>query len=1044
MIILHISDLHLNKKTEKDSVSYIINPLIESIRNFCEKIGKIDLVIFSGDLIDKGGISYDNDTAQAFLTFYEVVVNRILEATSLPESNFLIVPGNHDINRTLDSSVVEKGMLMHFTNENIVNEFINEFNEKKSYEGINRIRQYKEFEQFLYSNYSNKLLTPFVSSFILSIGNKSVGISCLNSSWRCYDSEKDKGHLLIGEYQINQSLEFIKDCDIKIAVSHHALDYLAEFDKNVVDARMQSLYDLHFTGHVHKPDAEYRIHSYGKLYKSIASGTLSNEIRTSSKEYQNGFSIINFDTEDKNITNYFFRYDHLKNSFVPNNSLGDDLGVFRINMLSDIELAVTHEKKSVISNINNDSLIKINSHLITYQTDTKAPKTIDELFVMPTIESTINIDPDKDPEYLKDLKEIINDSKNYIIFGTKESGKTILLDKILIECLKIKKLDSNIPIYIDFAEIKPDVLSAVKNFMNVNTRKATDLLEQFGVLLLVDNISFDDSEKIKLKNLNEILTKYPKSRFIGTYQQLYKDEIPTDSEYSNYFEYNKLTIRNFKTNQIRNLIKKWFKDNDKYETPKKLQTILTAFQALALPRTPFAVSLFLWIIEKQENFKPINNSTLIENFIEKLLDKHNRNEILSERFDYKNQIRLLADIAHHMYKENDNSYRISFVDLIHFVDNYLIARQFNMNTRIIVERLLSSGIFSYDFNEKEFIRFRFTCFFEFFLVKKMEVTESFKMEVLSEENYLKFINEIDYFTGLHREETDILEMVVQRMNNIYADLNEILPNNSKSIDDLFTVKESLVSKLDQKRFIKYLPNNKPTEEDLDVQEDHKLEMSNEETDIKKKEEENEYKSLAKILVLAMRILKNSEEISKEGLKQSSFESIIKNSISFAVIYKSTLQQYISMHDAFNDKELETTNNYLPLLHELFVYSNVGTLKLANIVKRKIDQDITSKTVSEFEKFLIVALYSDIRGPKYLEYLSALIKITKKNYILDMAFVKIVTYYFLRSKDSNTDNIYLNLIGDIFVKTRGYDKSRTIQIYKNKKDENNRQLKIDFE
>jgi hypothetical protein len=63
----------------------------------------------------------------------------------------------------------------------------------------------------------------------------------------------------------------------------------------------------------------------------------------------------------------------------------------------------------------------------------------------------------------------------------------------------------------------------------------------------------------------------------------------------------------------------------------------------------------------------------------------------------------------------------------------------------------------------------------------------------------------------------------------------------------------------------------------------------------------------------------------------------------------------------------------------------------------------------------------------------------------MAFFKKIIYYFFRSKDQETDNIYLNLIGDIFVKTRGVaSKSKVMEIYKKRKEKNERQMKLNFD
>jgi predicted NACHT family NTPase len=104
--------------------------------------------------------------------------------------------------------------------------------------------------------------------------------------------------------------------------------------------------------------------------------------------------------------------------------------------------------------------------------------------------------------------------------------------------------------------------------------------------------------------------------------------------------------------------------------------IILIFSTLNIPRTPLAVSMFLWIIEQQENYKPINNATMLENFIERLFKKQSSSEIYSEKFDYRNKERLLAEISFFMYSNKQINYRVSKRDLIKFIYDHLRALKF--------------------------------------------------------------------------------------------------------------------------------------------------------------------------------------------------------------------------------------------------------------------------------------------------------------------------------------------------------------------------------
>lgn len=1036
MVILHLSDLHLDKTFEYETKKYVVEPLLRRLAQVSKEVN-IALVIFSGDLINEGGKSYDDDPELAFLMFEEIFIVPVMEQLNLPKERFLIIPGNHDISRSKDSLTIELGLKARLIDQNSVSEFYDGVTVGNLTEGFQRMVPYNNFIATFY----NHLPALFKSSsmnneFIFDIDNMKVGVSCLNSAWRCYESKADKGNLLIGEKQIQKSLDSLENCDVKIVLSHHDLDYSRDFDKVDVGSIIQKNFDLWFTGHVHKTDAEYRIHPLGKVYKSCASGILSHNVKDD--VYKNGFSIIDYQREKRQIRTHFFKYEHIKKEYVPNNSIGNDCGIWESPLISDTEQSIISLGNSVIEELNKEVISSINSHLITYQTDTNAPKTLKELFVMPTITFKNEVNPDEKEKAIKTFDQLILSDKNYLVFGSKESGKTLVLDKIYSECIENFTTHNILPVCFDFSELKSDLVTVIKNQLSIDSGKLSSLLKAYQFIVLIDNLSFDNLNIHKIRIIKRFLDSYPKTRFIATHAQIFKGDYPMDTDITNLLMYESLTIQDFKSGQIRQLVKRWFRSSDKYDTPRKLQTLTNAFTALALPRTPFAVSLFLWIIEKQEHFRPINNSTLVENFIEKLLSKHSNFQILAERFDYRNQIRLFAELAHFMLKNGQDGYKISYAQLVRFVDDYLRQRSFDWTTQFVLDRILDKGILLHEVNGEDIVMFRFNCFFEFFLVKKMEFSKAFKDEVLSEENYLMYLNEIDYYTGLNREESDILETMVLRLMDSYEDLNQIIRNGKFSIDEIFETKEPLIEKLNEGRLIDYLPRSKPTEEDLDVMEDERTERIEQDQGVVTKEKDNQYQSLSKILVLAMKVLKNSEEVHREGLKAEALNQIIKNSISFAVIYKLTLQKYLDeqLSETEDKEQLAMTNRFLPLLHELMVFRNLGTLKLSGVIKAKMESD-SNLDVSEFEKFITVFLYSDLRGSKYIDYLKIFIKNIKKKYIYDMTFFKVVTYYLIRSKDLDTDNIYLNLLGDIFLKIRGGDartKSKVINSYKKKREE----------
>ena len=194
------------------------------------------------------------------------------------------------------------------------------------------------------------------------------------------------------------------------------------------------------------------------------------------------------------------------------------------------------------------------------------------------------------------------------------------------------------------------------------------------------------------------------------------------------------------------------------------------------------------------------------------------------------------------------------------------------------------------------------------------------------------------------------------------------------------------------------------------------------------------------MILALRVLKNSEEVfdkDEPNFKLDAYTKSLKNSISFAILHKAIFELYLLNKDKLpklKAQEIIMMDRFLPLLHQLLLFDNIGTQKLSSVIREKIINDKTAD-ISEFEKFLSVFLYSDIRGREYDKIILEFIKNVKKHFIEDMSFFKLVTYYFYRSKDDEMDLFYLNLIADLFVKSKGYSKKRKSEIindYKKKK------------
>ena len=392
--IVHLSDTHLCKSLLYDAENFVLRALIDDLKKFnTEK--QIDLITITGDLIDKGGKDFNDDILEAFLTFEEKIINSIAKDLNLSNMRFFICPGNHDIDRNADSIYEERGLSEILLDTEKVNEFISSKNEV----GIKRVLTFKDFEKSFYKNYpESHIITNFHSSYTTSIDSIKLGITCFNTCWRSYDSAKDKEKLILGERQIIDARRIIKECDMKIAILHHPIDWLTEFDRKAVQNFLQKDYDIILCGHVHEGSSWINTNYYGGVFVSVAPSNWSYNIRDTKRMSANGYSIIDYDIRKQKIKVHHQRYNHQKESYIQDTDLGIENGYSFFDIPKTSEQTAIQEELALAIKIEEVHFESINEHLLTYNTDTKAPKKIEQLFVQPRIAKTIDPDPEKEEE----------------------------------------------------------------------------------------------------------------------------------------------------------------------------------------------------------------------------------------------------------------------------------------------------------------------------------------------------------------------------------------------------------------------------------------------------------------------------------------------------------------------------------------------------------------------------------------------------------------------------------------------------------------------
>ncbi|MCX6674608.1 MAG: tetratricopeptide repeat protein, partial [Methanothrix sp.] len=281
---LHLSDWHQAEK--KFNRKVVCDGLIKDIIARGEinpHLSKIDFIVFSGDAANTG-------QPDEYIKATEDLFKPLLEACQLGKDRLFMVPGNHDLDRDLIPAALLK--LLN-SNEEVEACWSDERNRRLL------SQPFQAFHHFL-TDCTGQKPPEYCSVASFVIDGRKIALLGINSAWmsarhKDEDGEfSDQGYLCIGEPQIYESLENISDSDIKIAVLHHPLDWLAPFDlsRNEVHLKRKCNFILH--GHAHKPGASEVRDNFG-YYITIPACACYDRIMPSNSDYTYSYNYVHLD-----------------------------------------------------------------------------------------------------------------------------------------------------------------------------------------------------------------------------------------------------------------------------------------------------------------------------------------------------------------------------------------------------------------------------------------------------------------------------------------------------------------------------------------------------------------------------------------------------------------------------------------------------------------------------------------------------------------------------------------------------------------------------
>ncbi|WP_025142204.1 metallophosphoesterase [Pedobacter jeongneungensis] len=292
MKIIQLSDIHLSNSNLTNLQNYFMEALLSDLK--AEHLKKpIDVIIFTGDLVDKGGDSLGTDPYQIF---EQEVISRLALGLGISNSQILMIPGNHDIER----QKVEKHSeyyLAEKLDKDMANTYLNDM--KDEFNTYNeRIKLFKNFEKKFHLSTPDYFYSNNESVAILSDGENKVGLVMINDSWRCSVDLKKEQHFIGINQLFNAKKRFAaQHTKLNIALFHHPLEAINSAEAEEIEAILKAQ-DFHvaFFGHSHKYRAE-SVHSANGGFLTINGRSAFNNSKEISSVFQPGYIVLDVDVD---------------------------------------------------------------------------------------------------------------------------------------------------------------------------------------------------------------------------------------------------------------------------------------------------------------------------------------------------------------------------------------------------------------------------------------------------------------------------------------------------------------------------------------------------------------------------------------------------------------------------------------------------------------------------------------------------------------------------------------------------------------------------
>lgn len=286
-----------------------------------------------------------------------------------------------------------------------------------------------------------------------------------------------------------------------------------------------------------------------------------------------------------------------------------------------------------------------------------------------------------------------------------------------------------------------------------------DLLERGKFVFLIDDVDLLDVKRIG--RLKDFLSHFPKCRFVVTTGTSLLSSPGVQPMIGDAVKFESVRLRPLRIGQLRTLAER-LGVRDRAENEKLISRLYDEMKALSVPITPVTSTFLLRIYKDDDTVTFVNRATLIERFVELLLDRYAFHELVPGSFDFKNKTHLLGSITEKMVILDN--YNPTCEVVRSWISEYLLDLGLPYSPDKTLEYLISARVLK---SQNNIVTFKLRAFFSFFCALRMAASDEFKQHILAPDRYLQFAEEIGFYSAVERDDEATLTTLKERFETAH-------------------------------------------------------------------------------------------------------------------------------------------------------------------------------------------------------------------------------------------------------------------------------------